>query len=379
MEVRNGGGAFGGLAQVVWLCLAPPVALAQQVKVYTDTSLTACPAGETLRYFWGTGYGDIPQVRGGDWCAAANAVLQHGASFDPYPDRLPYQIDACVAGSHWHYSHSCGGPWSCPGPSGDGRYHSVSWRPAGHRGINLVCGVGGKQIELIGGSATRALPAGPALVITARVTQGGAPRAGEAVSITAGGRGSLSGVTDGAGEYRFSVIPYEYAEVIPLTASYGDCENTASKSIVVEAPPAPQDPPGTGCTADSVGNPLVIASGEKRQPETDHDDAGAQPLHLTRLYLSGGQVAAGLGAQLGWPADRRRQPAPAAPGRQHPCRVHPGRGRLGGSLWRRPARCRRHRLVVPSRPRRQPVAVRRHGYPPDGGAPARRRRLHAGL
>ena len=93
------------------LALSMQAATAQQLRLYTNTSLTACPADERLRYFYdaGAGWGDIPQVRAPNWCGAAAAGLAYSSANDPFPERRPYQLEQCVAGDYYHYSHNCGG------------------------------------------------------------------------------------------------------------------------------------------------------------------------------------------------------------------------------------------------------------------------------
>lgn len=92
---------------------------------YYDTSLTACPSGEQLIYFWY--YQDIPELRGQSWCGAAQADLDYANATDPYRWRIPYLMDSCQAGVNWRYSHAFQ----------DGtRYHSPPYRE-----INLACRV----------------------------------------------------------------------------------------------------------------------------------------------------------------------------------------------------------------------------------------------
>lgn len=91
-------------------------------------------------------------------------------------------------------------------------------------------------ITLLGPSATKALPAGPVLPQTARVTENGVPAAGKSVSISLGPVDILSGITDGNGEFRFTYVPPRQRAVADqITGSCTGCSNTAQKNITVEA------------------------------------------------------------------------------------------------------------------------------------------------
>ena len=98
------------------------------------------------------------------------------------------------------------------------------------------CEAGSARIDLYGASSTHALPAGPALPQTARVTMNGAPVSARSVSISIGGQGSLSGVTDAQGQFAFTYVPpYRKAVIDQITATCSGCINTAQKPITVKA------------------------------------------------------------------------------------------------------------------------------------------------
>lgn len=101
---------------------APSVA-PSEIRVYPDTSLTACPSGEKLRYFFY--YQDIPDLRGSSWCGAAEASNEWANRNDPVRWRVPYRLESCQAGVSWYYSHAY--------PDGT-RYYSPAFR-----GITMVC------------------------------------------------------------------------------------------------------------------------------------------------------------------------------------------------------------------------------------------------
>lgn len=92
-------------------------------KLYPDTSLTACPAGEKLKYFFY--YQDIPDFRGPTWCGAADASNEWANRTDPLRWRIPYLMESCEPGVAWYYSHALG--------NGQ-RYYSPAFRR-----ISLVC------------------------------------------------------------------------------------------------------------------------------------------------------------------------------------------------------------------------------------------------
>jgi hypothetical protein len=141
-------------------------------------------------------------------------------------------------------------------------------------------------ITLSGGGTTQAMPAGPALPHVATVVTGTAPAAGKAVTISTGSGGSFSGVTDGAGQVQFTYTPPSTGGITDtITASCSNCSNTASKTVRVE--------PCEVC--EGKGNPILPATGEKVQAESDWSDPGVHGLSFTRHYRSYSSPQAGLG------------------------------------------------------------------------------------
>ncbi|MGE4241627.1 carboxypeptidase-like regulatory domain-containing protein [Ramlibacter sp.] len=122
----------------------------------------------------------------------------------------------------------------------DGRAHRVQakigeqWLDYGQSGFSVTCAPKA-VIELSGESRTRALPAGPALLQTATVTQGGAALAGETVSIQMTQGGVASGLTDAAGRFSFVYVPpAQFAGSDTLTGTCSTCSLPATKVIEVE-------------------------------------------------------------------------------------------------------------------------------------------------
>jgi len=66
-----------------------------------NTNLTACPAGETLNYFYY--YSDPPYFHGDSWCDAAQKAIEYSNSVEP--DK-PAWVTSCVPGESWTYSHT---------------------------------------------------------------------------------------------------------------------------------------------------------------------------------------------------------------------------------------------------------------------------------
>ena len=155
------------------------------------------------------------------------------------------------------------------------------------------------EVTISGPSATKALPAGPALLQTATVLQNGAPVAGKAVTVSvqgAGGSSTASGVTDGSGNFQFTYLPPTgVATQDTITASCADCSNAANKRVDVTAvdESCPRE------AGDSFGNPIIAASVSKRETAQDYAGSGPHPLSLTRYYASnvnfGAAAVAGLG------------------------------------------------------------------------------------
>ncbi len=97
--------------------------LESTTTVYEDTSLTACPDGQSLSYFWYAQ--DSADHQASSWCGAAQADIDWANRTDPNRWRIPYLIEECVPGSFWTYSHAL---------QNGTRFLS---RP--YRGINMVC------------------------------------------------------------------------------------------------------------------------------------------------------------------------------------------------------------------------------------------------
>lgn len=72
-------------------------------SVYTDTSLTSCPKGEALKYFYY--YEEIADREGPTWCGAAEADVDFANRTDPVRSRIPYLLESCQPGVAWYYSH----------------------------------------------------------------------------------------------------------------------------------------------------------------------------------------------------------------------------------------------------------------------------------
>lgn len=136
--------------------------------------------------------------------------------------------------------------------------------------------------------------AGPVLPQIARVKQNGFPASGKSITITITGAaaGSISGVTDANGEFRFTYVPPHRKTVDVVSASCGGCSNTATKPITVDGPEVQFCPAESGTL---FGNPIMPGSAEKIQAEEDWGDSGPHPLRFTRHYRSAGTVFAGLG------------------------------------------------------------------------------------
>lgn len=95
--------------------------------VYADTSLTACPEGQELSYFYYALMGDRLESHAGTWCGAAEQDLLNANFTDPNQWRIPYLLEQCTPGVSWSYSHAF--------PDGS-RFYSPPYR-----GINMVCHV----------------------------------------------------------------------------------------------------------------------------------------------------------------------------------------------------------------------------------------------
>jgi hypothetical protein len=91
-------------------------------------------------------------------------------------------------------------------------------------------------IELAGPSATKALPAGPELPQTARVTRSGVPVAGVEIQIRINGVQTAAANSDARGESRFTYVPPVMRSTLDnLSATCTGCSNTVNKLIDVQA------------------------------------------------------------------------------------------------------------------------------------------------
>jgi RHS repeat-associated protein len=264
-----------------------------QSIAYYDTSLTACPAGERLEYFYT--YSDIPALRASSWCGAAQADLDVANATDPLRWRVPYLLESCTAGQVWYYSHAL---------SGGNRYYSP-----GYRGVNMVCSVGPLTISLAG--PTHALPldaGGQTLRLTATVTQSGAskPGVGVTVSMIANAGGSVALLSPSTGSNGQVSLDYTPPQTLlgqsksdQIRVDCAGCSNSANMAISVQG--TPLTPQGSqSCPADpglATAHPILPATGIKILQEQDWHDAGPHPLSLTRYYASRwtAQPRAGLG------------------------------------------------------------------------------------
>ncbi len=113
-----------GLSDSFTFSVAVSTACAAPI-VYSDTSLTACPAGEQLLYFYFAPDGDLPETRASTWCGAAEQDIVNANLNDPVRWRIPYLVEQCTPGVSWAYSHAF--------PDGS-RYYSPAYRE-----INMVC------------------------------------------------------------------------------------------------------------------------------------------------------------------------------------------------------------------------------------------------
>jgi YD repeat-containing protein len=96
------------LACGVAIALAATNAVAQTPSISLipvkrpSTSLTACPAGETLNYFYY--YADVPYYRADSWCGTTQKAVEYSNSVEA--DNKPAWVTSCVPGEYWTYSHT---------------------------------------------------------------------------------------------------------------------------------------------------------------------------------------------------------------------------------------------------------------------------------
>ena len=230
-----------------------------QSIVYADTSLTACPAGQKLLYFFY--YQDRPDFRGTSWCGAAQADLDWANATDPNRWRIPYLLESCTPGVSWSYSHAFR----------DGtRYYSPLYR-----GISMVC-------------TTQPDPPPPPPLgcatgeggFTACPPNTGSPLQDPPVAPPGTPEGAGPGPNDGPPGEPWSPDPV------------GD----PAPDPVFDPPPTdergnPVSDDGTSCTAgqppprvEAAGNPIFAGTGNKYQEEVDYRSPDG--LNFVRRYNS---------------------------------------------------------------------------------------------
>lgn len=247
--------------------------------VYVNTSLTACPSGLTLNYFYF--YLDVPERRSDSWCGAAAADIAIANATDPIRARIPYLLESCQPGVSWFYSHQYGRD----------RYYSGAIR-----GISMVCTPAPLQISAQGPSQARPIDAGGIrLRLLVTVMRGGAAAVGVPVStqsqIQAGGAFVLqSGSTNGQGQVFFDYIPPQSLlgqnKTDRLRVDCAGCANSAHIAINVLATPVQAEPESCRDPGASTPNPILPATGLKVLTEQDWQDKAPHPLSLLRYYAS---------------------------------------------------------------------------------------------
>lgn len=275
---------------------------ATQVKTYYDTSLTSCPAGEKLRYFYY--WEDSQDFRGADWCAAAAADIDWANRTDPNRWRIPYILESCQPGVVWTYSHAFA----------DGsRYYSP-----GYRGINMVCEAL-PEIPLgcaSGGGLFSNCPTDSPDPVAAGRPVSGAP-AGGGLGPNAGTPGATSqdpttqpstrghsplrlmiaeegswGGGGGGGDFDLGdSSAWDYSgwdDAADWDATGGDSDfEPGSEDSYEEAGRSFEDDLWDGqmcASVESQGNPIAAATGNKYQRETDY--SAPHGLRFVRHYNS---------------------------------------------------------------------------------------------
>lgn len=229
-----------------------PTSSAGPTITYPDTSLTACPADQTLVYFYYASTGHGEEYHGDSWCGGAQADLDWANATDPNRWRIPYLLDSCTPGVSWSYSHAF---------QDGSRYHSPLYR-----GINLVCSI--------------APPPPPPPPLGCGAGEGGfsacppdtgVPPSDPPPAPPGSPGGSGPGPNGGAPGGPWSPDPI------------GD-------GPPVEPPPVNPNGPltndsGTGCAnVAAIGDPIFAATGNNFQEEVDY--RGPHGLNLIRRYNS---------------------------------------------------------------------------------------------
>lgn len=263
--------------------------------LYPNTSMTQCPAGQILSYFYY--YSDIPTYRGGDWCGPAHATMAANNALASEAMRRPYQVTECVPGDYWKYTHAI--------RNAQGVQTGVAGGTTKYAGINMVCRPGDRVVTL---STQSSVPASGTAPVTVTVYQNGVPAAGHTVNVSValatatglvGSAPACSGTTNGAGQVPCAYVAPPAKTINQLTASCTGCDNTAAAVVDVYAE--------LSCRAQQYGasttKPIFPATGTKLTIETDYEGFGPHALTLVRTYRSdwvtGGSRVRGQQATMG--------------------------------------------------------------------------------
>jgi RHS repeat-associated protein len=264
----------------LWVVLAGSAAQAQtQPPVYyPNTSMTECPAGQALKYFYF--WQDWPTHRGPSWCSAPQLHLDYlNAGGEDVTWRIPYRMTSCVAGQYWTYTHMF--------RDASGNVTGMHYSPP-HAGVNMVCQPGNVLISMQAQSSVETRSTG---TVTITVKEGGVASAGRQVSVSLQGTptGSLSGcdtVTNAQGEVNCVYHAPDKPTINVLEASCTGCENSAKATVSVFAQPLT----GQSCSAKQAGSstpkPIYPATGEKITRQVDFVGEGPHPLQFERVYRS---------------------------------------------------------------------------------------------
>jgi RHS repeat-associated protein len=235
-----------------------------QILSYLTTA--ACSEGETCSKAGGSEI-HISQT-GNHYCRVGDTYLAISFGFQGPPTCSPVPHSTIEFGSNGQYVHC-----ACN---------------EGYQPINGQCSPY-PLINVIGDSATKALPAGPAVPLTAIVTREGAAVAGARVKVTfSDPAGALEGYTDAEGQFKFHYVPPVLRSTnATYTAECVGCSNTLTRAINVAHCEV--------CNLYTVGNPISPPTGEKVEQLMDWIDKSPHPLSFQRNYRSRGTLAAGMG------------------------------------------------------------------------------------